>query len=241
MNHITIIDHTALPDRVNVSSDSENDAELVPGTAAGHIVAGTSWFLVGLLYIIAAHHRYYSCLRTSTKFVSSVDIPFDFLPGRLKYWPITATFKTLLGGFFLSIELITAMLREPGGNETPYWQHDTRVTGYILSGIVDIFSSRNVGKRGKSGDNYRITLPDGFDYVMFASTYGIQATNLLSHLHGRTPLDVRLHTIHAALSVSSLLALTVEAICRHHPLLTVIRGCTIMLQGTWEYNVSVKK
>ena len=133
------------------------------------------------------------------------------------------------------MELITAMLREPGGNETPFWQHDTMAATYILSGIVDIFSIRDARRRVKTGKDYLI--PEGFDYVVFAAAFGIQAQSLLSHLHGRTPLDVRVHQFHATLSVMSFIAVVVEALSRHHPFTPVIRGYMVMTQGTWPFNV----
>ncbi|GFN78449.1 transmembrane protein 45b [Plakobranchus ocellatus] len=217
------------------SCQSVNSTHLVPGTAAGHVIAGSSFVIIGLLYVIAAQHRYYFCLRTSTKFVSGVEIPFEVLSGRFKKWPLLAILKIYLGGSYLAMELITATFRKPGGNETPYWQHDIMAASFMISGFVDIFS---VQHRKRNGKRMQL-IPDGFEYVVFALAFGLQAMLLISHLHKRTPLDVRVHHFYALVAVCCFLVVLAEGMFRRHPLMPVMRGYFIMMQGTWLINLLI--
>ena len=213
----------------NSSGTPQNMSErMVHEAMSGHIVASLTWFLVGFLYIVSAMKRHYTTQLAGQKFVSSVEFPFEFLPGRLHNLPFVALYKIVGATVYLSVEIIGTLLREPGCVATSVWQHETMATIFLTSGVVDIVLLKSKGMK---------LFPDGTDYLTFGLTFGVQAMQFIYHLDGRPPLGARLHAFQALLAALCALSLAVEAKYRHHAMMPVIRGYFIMMQGTWMMHV----
>ncbi|GFR74817.1 transmembrane protein 45B [Elysia marginata] len=207
----------------NFSTPTMSNCMLHEGMS-GHIVASLNWFLVGFLYIVSAMRRYYTTKLAGQKFVSSVEFPFDFLPGRLHNLPFVALYKIFGILVFISVETIGTLLLKSGCVATSFWQHGTMAMIFLLSGVVDIILLKSKDIK---------YFPDGTDYLLFGVNFGVQALQFVYHLEGRTPLSARLHGFQAFLAAMCALALAVEAQFRHNAMMPIMRGYFIMMQGTW--------
>ncbi|GFS09739.1 transmembrane protein 45B [Elysia marginata] len=200
-----------------------------PGTILGHVIASVSWFTIGFLYVALALQRHYTCRQRGAKYVSSVEFPLEFLSGRLANLPLVALIKTLGATTFLVSALLDEF--EPGSmEEAGQWQHDLMSIAFIVSGGIDILISCTRARR---------LIPDGADYLAFFATFFIETQQLVIHLDTRDPVDVRLHQLMAITAAAGGVSLVGEAVFRRHVMLAVIRGFSIMLQGTWVMNLMV--
>ncbi|RUS88397.1 hypothetical protein EGW08_003853 [Elysia chlorotica] len=197
---------------------------MVGESMSGHIAASLTWFFVGFIYIVLALRRHYTSQLSGHKFFSSVEFPFDFLPGRLHNLPFVALFKIVGALVFLSLELHGTLVRESGCVPTSVWQHETMATIFLMSGVADIVLLKSKSLR---------LFPDGTDYLLFGVTFGVQAMQFTYHLDGRPPLSARLHAFQALLAGLCAVSLAMEAGNRRQAMMPVIRGYFIMMQGTW--------
>ena len=224
-------DHSVLMDVSTLNSSDlpplNATMEVLPGSILGHVIASISWFTIGFLYVVMALQRHYTCRQRGEKFTSSVEFPMDFLPGRLRNLPVVALIKTVGAAIFLFSALVADI--EPGSMEMMgQWQHDLMSTAFIVSGVLDMITCSSRARR---------IIPDGADYLAFAVTFFIEFENLVVHLDTRSPVDIRLHQLMAATAAAGGISLVVEAFARRHVMMPVIRGFSIMLQGTWVMNV----
>ncbi|RUS88401.1 hypothetical protein EGW08_003857 [Elysia chlorotica] len=200
-----------------------------PGTILGHVIASISWFTIGFLYTAFAFQRYYTCRQRGAKYISSVEFPVEVLRGRLSTLPLVALIKTVGATTFLISALVADI--EPGSmEEAGQWQHELMSIAFVVSGIIDIVLTNSRARR---------YIPDGADYLAFVVTFFIEMQQLVVHLDSRDAVDVRLHQLMAITAAAGGISLVAEAFLRRHVMMAVIRGFSIMLQGTWVMNLMV--
>ncbi|RUS88396.1 hypothetical protein EGW08_003852 [Elysia chlorotica] len=217
-------------------SNSTVHKEHIPGTLSGHLTPLIGWFIVGLSYVISTFKHFYDRKLQRSKFKSSVELPYRFNCERrcicsktVLTVPFTAWAKFIFGNMYLIPDILFAGLEHMKTKTIlPHFQHDTIAATFILSGAVDLLCVWPCTSR---------LLPAGVDYVFFSITFLTEVLQFMVHLHGRTPVDVRLHQLQAAVAAMSVVALAGEACFRNRPEFPVIRGLLIALQGTWMFHL----
>ncbi|GFO42142.1 transmembrane protein 45b [Plakobranchus ocellatus] len=202
--------------------------DYIPGTISGHALPVAGWLLVGLSHLILTFKHFYDCKGQSSKFTSSAEIPLR-LSGRgclrLQTVPLTAAEKIVIGGAYFLRDVIFANLAAMSTAEViPHLQHDTMAANFALSGVVDLL---------RLYPRTRWLLPGGIDYALFSMAFLTEVQQFVSHLHGRTPVDMRLHQLQASVAAFTVMILAAEARFRQSVELPAIRALLLILQGTW--------
>lgn len=104
-------------------------------------------------------------------------------------------------------------------------QHITVYFVFLMGAIVEILVA------------YRFNLPARLPHVFGSIAFGIEAFVFANHLHGRTGLDVMLHTFFVYAIVGCFISATLETVRPNQILLTYARILFTILQGTWFFQV----
>ena len=104
-------------------------------------------------------------------------------------------------------------------------QHATMFFFLGMSGMVDILLYHNV------------PLPANSGYVASCLALIVEGVLFKFHLHGRTDLDVLIHTLLVYTVFAQAIALMVEMRYRNHVLVSLTTSFCLMLQGTWFWQV----
>ncbi|GFR83924.1 transmembrane protein 45B [Elysia marginata] len=207
----------------------------VPGDLPGHLVPAIWWFIAGFLYLIFALKHFYDCKLQNLKFKASVEIPYrcsgitikPFF--NIKSLPVTAWAKLILGNVYFDLDVfVSHFQRMNTKHQLPHLQHDTIAFCFIMSGLVDLLCVWPYTRR---------LLPMGVDYVFFSLTFFTEALQFVTHLHGRIPVDVRLHQLQATVAAMTVLILAAEVCFRKRSEFPVIRALLMLLQATWMFHV----
>jgi len=90
-----------------------------------------------------------------------------------------------------------------------------------MSGIVDILV------------HHRAPLPENIEYLTGCMAFIVEAVLFMFHLHGRTELDVLLHTLLVYVIYANIVLIVMEIRYRHSISVALARAYTVLLQGTW--------
>ena len=82
-------------------------------------------------------------------------------------------------------------------------------------------------------------LPPKLDYLGIILAYSVEGFLILKHLHGRTDIDVQMHTYLFYSILGCALAFTFEMVWIHDVRPAVARATFSLLQGTWFVQVNV--
>lgn len=104
-------------------------------------------------------------------------------------------------------------------------QHATMFFYFGFTGIMDILVY------------FKAPLPPDMDYVSMLMALMCEGLLFKFHLHGRTDLDVLLHTLLLYVIGAAIIALIVEIKYRHNILAALSRAYFLLLQGTWFWQV----
>ena len=194
------------------------------GSFGGHALPGTFFIVFSVWYIVQSFRRYFKSQQRNAHFTSTVMFPCDFLCGRLKEMPVEAFLKILCMLVGFTGEVIT------GYSDAHFVslvnsQHATMFFFFALSGVVDILVF------------YRAPLPPDTDYVSVILALMIEGLLFRFHLHGRTELDVLLHTLLIYTIVANLVAVALEMRYRRSLLGPLGRSYFLLIQGTWFWQV----
>ncbi|XP_054159615.1 transmembrane protein 45B-like [Oppia nitens] len=80
-------------------------------------------------------------------------------------------------------------------------------------------------------------LPKGCDYLSLSLAIFAEGLLFYFHLHGRTSLDIHVHTLLIISIILSLISVLIEWIYRYHFLSAFCRTVCTLLQGFWFYTV----
>jgi len=90
-----------------------------------------------------------------------------------------------------------------------------------MSGMVDILV------------HHRAPLPEGIEYLIGCLSFAVEAVLFTFHLHGRTGLDVLIHTLLLYVVYANVLIVIIELRYRHSIAVALARAYIVFLQGTW--------
>jgi hypothetical protein len=105
-------------------------------------------------------------------------------------------------------------------------QHATMFFFFGLSGLADVL----VKLRSP-------LLPSGSEYLFGILAFAVEALLFMFHLHGRSTMDVLVHTLLIYVLYATIVVCMFEAKFRRKPLLVFIRAFLLIVQGTWFWQV----
>ncbi len=192
------------------------------GSFQGHVLPGSMFLLFGIWWISQLPRRFLLCQQEGIPFFSTVTFPFPWK--RSSRYPIEAAVKVVLCLVAMAGELFAAT--DFGKEKSLVYigdvQHVTMYGFFMLSGVTDILMFRH----------FR-WIPKGTDYAVLALAYLSECILFSNHLHGRSSLDVQLHT-HLLYVISACAVITLlEHNFRKNVLLPFLRGYGTLLQGSW--------
>ncbi|XP_052811512.1 transmembrane protein 45B-like [Mya arenaria] len=195
------------------------------GNFPGHALPGSFFIFFGLWWTFHMFYRYYIALNKNTKFTSSVIFNCPCLCGRFKDWPIEAYFKLMCIciGFFL--EIYTGFSKDWRFVNIGNGQHATMFFFFGLSSVVDILL------------HYKWPLPPSMDYVSLFLAITVEFILFKFHLHGRTDLDVLLHTLLLYAIAASIISVILEMKYKNNIMCALSRAYCTLLQGTWFWQI----
>ncbi|KAJ8299781.1 hypothetical protein KUTeg_023841 [Tegillarca granosa] len=194
------------------------------GNFGGHALPGAFFLLFGVWWTIQILIQYYSCLKHNVKFISQGMFPCSCFCGRLKKWPIQPCMVIFFTTVGLSLEIYTGISHgkfDAPGNA----QHATMFFFFGLTAFINLLAY------------FKIAMPKDLDYVMGAIAFTIEWVLFRFHLHGRTPLDVLLHTLLMYVIGANILSIFIELKYRDQVLAPLLRSYLVILQGTWFWQV----
>jgi len=90
-----------------------------------------------------------------------------------------------------------------------------------MSGVVDILV------------HHRAPLPQDIQYFVGCLAFIVEAVLFMFHLHGRTEMDVLIHTLLVYVVYANVVAVVLEIRYRHSITVALARAYGVLLQGTW--------
>jgi len=90
-----------------------------------------------------------------------------------------------------------------------------------ISGVVDILV------------HHGAPLPQDIEYLIGCLSFVVEAVLFKFHLHGRTELDVLIHTLLLYVVYVNVIIIIMEIRYRHSITVALARSYTVLLQGTW--------
>jgi len=90
-----------------------------------------------------------------------------------------------------------------------------------MTGVVDILV------------HHRAPLPEGIEYLAGCLAFVVEAVLFKFHLHGRTELDILLHTLLLYVVYANVVVVALEMRYRNSIAVALCRAYIVFLQGTW--------
>lgn len=195
------------------------------GNFGGHALPGSFFIVFALWWGVQMFHRYYTAKKRNSKFTSSAIFKCSCLCGKFKDWPIEAYVKLFFVsvGFFL--EIYTGFSKEWRFVNLGNGQHATMFFFFGFTGVIDILMY------------YKCPLPPDMDYISIAMAVTCEFVLFKFHLHGRTDLDVLLHTLLIYVVGASVVAVLLEMKYRNSLPCALSRTYITLLHGTWFWQV----
>jgi len=189
----------------------------------GHIIPGTFFIGLSLWWIYSILYRYYKCRITHQEgnYRNSATFPTV----ALSRVPVEAIFKVVASSIGIAGEVGTGF---DGNGHWIQWgnaQHISMFFFFGLSGVMDALYF------------YGFHLPPNLDYATATIAFLIEGFLFGNHLHGRTPLDVMIHTYLFYIIICGAVCVGLEGVYRTSVILALARAYTVLIQGTWFYQV----
>lgn len=195
------------------------------GNFPGHALPGSFFILFALWWVIQTFHRYYGTRKKNARFTSTATFKFSCLCGKLKDMPLEAYFKLICVSVGFGLEIYTGFSKEWRFVNLGNGQHATMFFFFGFTGVVDILL------------HYKCPLPPDMDYIAMAMAVTCEFILFKFHLHGRTDLDVLLHTLLLYAVGASIISVLLEMKYRNSVICTLARAYFTLLQGTWFWQV----
>ncbi|XP_046342894.1 transmembrane protein 45B-like [Haliotis rufescens] len=195
------------------------------GNFGGHTLPGSFFIIFALWYFVRLFQLYYSSRQRNARFTSRIMMTCPCLCGRFKDLPVEAFVKIFLISIGFGLEIYTGMSHGKFvavGNG----QHATMFFFFGLTGVVDILQY------------YRAPMPPDTDYISYVIALTIEGILFKFHLHGRTELDVLVHTFLLYVIFIGVISVLVEMRYRHNILAPLARTYFLLLQGTWFWQIA---
>jgi hypothetical protein len=195
------------------------------GNFGGHALPGSFFIIFAIWWTVQIYRRHFrSQQKGGLPFKASVTYPCDCLCGKirnLEWEGMLKVFFTLVGG---GLEIFTAF---KDGQFTHFGngQHATMFFFFGLSGVIDILV------------HHKAPLPKDVEYVIATLAFVVEDVLFMFHLHGRTPLDVLVHTLLVYVLHATVIVCVVEMRYRNNVTVSLTRTFLVFLQGTWFWQV----
>lgn len=191
------------------------------GTFGGHALPGTFFIVFAVWWTVQTYRRYFRSLsKGGQPYRSSVTFPFDCLCGRVRTWPWEGILKIFFTTIGFAGEIITAF-KDGRFTHLGNGQHATMFFFFGLSGVVDVLV------------HFRFPLPKDIDYIISTLAFVVEDVLFMFHTHGRTSMDVLIHTLLVYVIHANVLVCLVELKFRNNVTVTLARSYVVFLQGTW--------
>lgn len=191
------------------------------GSFGGHALPGSFFIIFAIWWATQVYRRYFRSLKKNeAPYRSSVIFPFDCLCERVRSWPWEGILKLVFTAIGFALEIITGF-KDGKFAHLGNGQHATMFFFFGLSGAVDILV------------HLRFPLPKDIDYVSSTLAFVVEDILFMFHLHGRSPLDMLIHTLLVYLIHANVVICLVEMKYRNNVTVTLARSYLVFLQGTW--------
>ena len=204
---------------------SKKRADVEMGSFGGHALPGSFFIIFSVWWTWRIFSRFYNCRRNNTRFTATAIYNCPFLPGRLKEWPMEGVVKIFFVFVGFSLEIYTGFGSNGRFVNMSNGQHATMFFYFGFTGIVDILLY------------FKAPLPKDMDYASMLLALMAEGLLFKFHLHGRTDLDVLVHTLLLYGIAANMVAVMVEMRYRHNVLSPLSRAYFLLLQGTWFWQV----
>ncbi|XP_041350912.1 transmembrane protein 45B-like [Gigantopelta aegis] len=187
---------------------------------AGSALTGTCFIVIAIWHTIRIFQRYYVCREAGAKFSSSLTFPCPCLGNRMKYRPVEAYVKMLIGTIGFSVEMIRGFQNGHLANVGSV-QNATMFLLFGVTGVMDLMVSM------------KTSIPEHVDYFSNVLAFGMYGFLVKCSPQRLPPLDGLLHTLLAYAIFSTVLTLLAEMRYRHNVWSSLARSWTVLCQGTW--------
>uniref|UniRef100_T1JB65 Transmembrane protein 45B n=1 Tax=Strigamia maritima TaxID=126957 RepID=T1JB65_STRMM len=205
------------PDKLVQGSQIKNttNARLTMGTFAGHIIPGAFISCLSMWWTYSSYKIYYKSLYNGKEYRSSVCFPLDKYPNL----PLESIVKLIT---FLMVMVGDATYNGITHINIKNEYHMSIYFFFVIQSAVEIFQF------------YKFHfVPPNAEYFTSVLGFLMQAFLFSFHTHGRSELDVLLHTLVVLTAVISCFTMTLETFIRDSLVLTLARSHSVLIQGTW--------
>lgn len=185
----------------------------------GHALPGFCFILLGLFLVIEVTMCGYGGAK-QFRIASIIMVSLSSLGILLElFWPVNN-------------EPPFGRLIKPGGTEfykPMNWQHSTMYFFFLLYGTCRLM-------------NARFMLLKGVDRLAGALAFGVEGYLFYNHVHGRSPLDTKIHLLITLVCVSTALVWIVTFFMENKRkifILDIIISILVFAQGTWFWHVAI--
>lgn len=201
------------------------------GSFGGHALPGSFFIVFAVWWTVQMFRRYFaSRMKKSGRVPFKSSVTYSAVDccrcgaSWLRQWEWEGFCKVFFAvvGFFVEVIAATDSGRFARiGNG----QHATMFFAFGLSGLVDILV------------HHGAPLPQDIEYLIGCLAFIVEAVLFKFHLHGRTEMDVLVHTLLLYVIYVNIVVVILEMRYRHSIAVALARAYTVLLQGTWFWQV----
>ncbi|XP_064602003.1 transmembrane protein 45B-like [Liolophura sinensis] len=192
------------------------------GSFGGHVLPGSIFILFSFMMSINACVTFHQSSRRGKRFKS---FSFFYVPCvRLQRVPLEAVLKLLLTTVGIGIEVYNGFSNGKFvvmGNA----QHATMYAYFGFNALTELLV------------HFKAPLPRNTEYVTLAMAFMVEGLLFKFHLHGRSQLDVLVHTLLLYVVYACIISVIVEMKYRYSILSPLARAYFLLIQGTWFWQV----
>lgn len=187
------------------------------GSFIGHAVPGIMFIGFSTWWLISIIRTWLESRCGNKKYLNSA----SFRSSCTRRVHLEAILKLILISVGVAGEAVTGL---QGGQfvELGNAQHMAMFLFFLLNAVVDILYFHRPQ-----------LLPPGLDYMTAILGFSMEGFLFVWHLHGRSEIDVQVHTFLLYLIVLSAALTLAEYLCRENVLFGLGRSFATFLQGTW--------
>lgn len=193
------------------------------GDLKGHAIPGSFFIFLGIWWAVGCLRNFLWARKNGQNFKSSSTYGLTCFQGRISRLPIEGFVKIVVSAGGMLGELLAHLPVPPMG----IVQHATMYLFFLLSGVVDVSL------------HYGLPLPHGSDYISLVVALVVEGLLFLSHVHGRTLLDIHVHMLLVYVIFATAIVIALEIRFSHSSILGMARAYLTMLQGSWFWAVGV--
>jgi len=187
-------------------------------------IIGMWWSLItAIRYVLSKQQSQYKN-NSLNGYKTSIAMPCIFLPKSInRNIPVESVFKLFMALFGLFIGELSFMLL-PKNDNFMYkvdYQHVSMYSLFIFTFTIEILMF------------YKFDLPDRLEHAVFILSFSLNDLLIFNHLHGREPVDVKLHFLLACSNFMMVVFAILEFYNPKQILFTYGRVLFFTLQGVW--------